>query len=88
MSNSPAPTPLKSKWKKYAVHHHFSSWSNRITAEELFDYIVEHSTDEVKTGLENFDALIWQPYERMTDEVISDLMLAMAEDLQRTENES
>lgn len=79
--------PIKSKWKRYVAHFYFSSWSNRITAEELFDYVIEHSADENKKELDNFDALIWKPFEKMTDEELADLMLTMAEQLQRIDNE-
>lgn len=77
--------PPKNKWKRFAIHHHFSGWKNRITAEQLYERVGNEDFEEVS---KEHEIVVWEPYEKLDHDDLVDSILQMAYDLQGIEDEN
>lgn len=77
---------VKNKWKSFAMGQVMSSWTDKITAYEVYDAIYNAEVEELEELFEKHDILPWQVYEDWELVDIRDQLCGLAEDAQQYDN--
>ena len=75
---------LDTKWKHFSVDLHFSSYSELVTPEAVFDILTEcNSEDEWDYDIIDMDVSVWYPFENMNWEDLRESLKTTAEHAQQ-----
>ena len=78
---------MKAKWKRFAIEQVLSSWSAKVATEILFDWMRDTEDGALVSLFEDYDVVVWQPFEDWTLSDIVELIVDMATRAEEVEGE-
>ena len=79
---------MKGKWKIFALNQCLSSYSDKVDPEILFDWIRDTEDEALVNLFDDYDVVVWQPFEDWTLSDIVELIVDMATRAEEVEGES
>ena len=79
---------MKAKWKRFAMAQVLSQWSAKVATEILFDWMRDTEDGALVSLFEDYDVVVWQPFEDWTLSEIVEVIVDMATRAEEVEGET